>query len=236
MGISILELVLRELRQSQFTADIAYPGQKYPVLKEPVAAVHLQKVDRANLSVTVEVNIICPAALGGTTCELEALRATEVLRWAGAVCIQNGCSYDGLAQVYQVSVLATFTGITEADDCTIGPGFRVSINDIVIKHPVSFAAQQECDHQVRYAMGENKAVGISPGKELWSIQLEELIPAGSPEQAQLSELFELKLATAVQTESFYHCRWTSEKREFTPSGLHRTRKGVALERVVSDPE
>ena len=52
MGISILELVLRELRQSQFTADIAYPGQKYPVLKEPVAAVHLQKVDRANLSVT----------------------------------------------------------------------------------------------------------------------------------------------------------------------------------------
>lgn len=236
MGISILELVLRELRQSQFTADIAYPGQKYPVLTEPVAAVHLDKVDRANLSVTVEVNIICPAALGGTTCELEALRATEVLRWAGAVCIQNGCSYDGLAQVYQVSVLATFTGITEADDCTIGPGFRVYINELRIKNPVAFTAQEECDHQVQFAMGENLPVGLAPGKRQWTIQLEELIPAGSPEVVQSADLFELKLATDVQTESFYHCRWLSEKREFTPSGLRRTRKGVALERVVTDAE
>ena len=236
MGISILELVLRELRQSQFTADIAYPGQKYPVLTEPVAAVHLEKVDRANLSVTVEVSIICPAALGGTTCELEALRATEVLRWAGAVCIQNGCSYDGLAQVYQVSVLATFTGITEADDCTIGPGFRVYINELRIKNPVAFTAQEERDHQVQYAMGEDLPVGLVPGKGLWSIQLEELIPAGSPEVVQSADLFELKLATDVQTESFYHCRWTWEKREFTPSGLRRTRKGVALERVVTDAE
>jgi hypothetical protein len=54
LGISILELVLRLLRQENFTADIAYPGQKYPVLTEPVAAVHLEKVDRANLTVTVE--------------------------------------------------------------------------------------------------------------------------------------------------------------------------------------
>jgi len=34
-------MVLRLLRQENFTADIAYPGQKYPVLTEPVAAVHL---------------------------------------------------------------------------------------------------------------------------------------------------------------------------------------------------
>ena len=236
MGISILELVLRELRQSQFTADIAYPGQKYPVLTEPVAAVHLEKVDRANLSVTVEVSIICPAALGGTTCELEALRATEVLRWAGAVCVQNGCSYDGLAQVYQVSVLATFTGITEADDCTIGPGFQVFVNELLIQHPVSFTAQEECGHQVQYAMGEDQPVGLAPGKRLWNLELEELIPAGSAEVIQSAELFQLRLTTAVQTEMFYHCRWVSEKREFTPAGLRRTRRGVALERVVKEPE
>jgi len=236
MGISILELVLRELRQSRFVADIAYPGQKYPVLTEPVAAVHLEKVDRANLSVTVEVSIICPASLGGTTCELEALRATEVLRWAGAVCIQNGCSYDGLAQVYQVSVLATFTGVTEADDCTIGPGFQVYVNDLLIKFPVSFTAEEECGHQVQYAMGENIPVSITPGTRLWNIQLEELIPAGNAEVIQSADRFELKLTTAVQTELFCHCRWLSEKREFTPSGLRRIRKGVALERVVTDPE
>ena len=232
MGISILELVLRELRQANFVADIAYPGQKYPVLTEPVAAVHLQKVDRAGLTVTVEVNIICPAACGGTTCELEALRATEVLRWAGAVCIQNGCSYDGLAQVYQVSVLATFTGITEADDCTIGPGFQVRINHILVKNAVSFTAEGNFQHKAAFAMGENEPVGLIPGSSLWKLRLEEVIPAGTAEVPQSQELFSLELAMDIQVETYSHCRWHQEKREFTREGLRRVREGIAMAREV----
>ena len=121
MGISILELVLRRLREAKFTADVAFPGQKFPQITKPVAAVHIEKVDRANMTVTVEVNIICPAAMGGTACEVEALRATEILRWSGAVCIQNGCTYDGISQVYVVAILATFTCVTEASKCSLGP-------------------------------------------------------------------------------------------------------------------
>ena len=64
MGISILELVLSRLRDRDFLADVAFPGQKYPVITGPVAAVHIEEVDRANLRVTVEVSIICPASLG----------------------------------------------------------------------------------------------------------------------------------------------------------------------------
>ena len=112
MGYSILELVLQRLREEGFSADIAYPGQKFPQITEAVAAVHIEQVDRANLTVTLEVSIVCPAAMGGTACEVEALRATEVLRWAGAVCVQRGCTYDGVAQVYMVPILATFTGTT----------------------------------------------------------------------------------------------------------------------------
>ena len=232
MGISILEMVLRLLRQENFTADIAYPGQKYPVLTEPVAAVHLEKVDRSSLTVTVEISIICPASLGGGTCELEALRATEVLRWAGAVCVQNGCSYDGMAQVYVVSVLATFTGITEEDDCTIGPGFTVHISDVYHPYAVSFSATRTTDHEVQYAVGENEPVGLTPSKVAWKLELEEVIPTGSPEAAQPTELFQLKLETPVQTEWYYHCRWTSEKRDFTRNGLKRIRIGTAMDREV----
>ena len=39
MGISILELVLRRLREAKFTADVAFPGQKFPQITKPVAAV-----------------------------------------------------------------------------------------------------------------------------------------------------------------------------------------------------
>lgn len=230
MGYSILELVLRRLRQEKFHADVAYPGQKFPRITEPVATVHIEKVDRANLTVTIEVSIICPADMGGTTCEVEALRATEVLRWAGAVCVQNGCTYDGVSQVYVVSVLATFTGITEAESCDIGPGFSVYIDGYKQPYTVTVSAREEPGNKAEYVMGEGAPAGISGGSWLWYIELEELIPAGSPETAEPKGPFQLKISTNQLTEIYYHCRWTERRREFTQKGLRRIRKGIAMAR------
>ena len=230
MGYSILELVLRRLREEGFTADIAYPGQKFPQISQTVAAVHIDKVDRANLTVTMEVSIICPAAMGGTACEVEALRATEVLRWSGAVCVQNGCTYDGIAQVYVVSVLATFTGVTEEDSCTIWPGFYCYIDDYIHRFAIAFTAEQDTGANAEYVMGEAAPVGISLGTSAWEIQLEELIPVGSPEIEEPAEAFALKIVTDQKTEIYSGCRWTTIKREFNKQGLRRTRKGIALTR------
>ena len=230
MGYSILELVLRRLREAGFTADAAFPGQKYPRISDTVAAVHIEKVDRANLTVTVEVNIICPAAMGGTACEVEALRATEILRWSGAVCVQNGCSYDGVAQVYVVPVLATFTGMTEADSCAIGPGFKVYINGEYQPFVKGFQEEELTGWQSEYVMGRSAPAGISRETFLWQIQLEELIPAGSPETWDPGTNVEVKVVTDTKTEWYYYCRWTSIQREFTREGLRRVRKGISMER------
>ena len=232
MGISILEQVLRRLRGAEFQADIAYPGQKFPQITKTVAAVHIEKVDRANMTVTLEVNIISPAALGGTACELEALRATEVLQLDGAVCIQNGCSYDGASQVYVVPVLATYTCVTEADRCTLGPGFDVYINDNYQPFAVSFAEEEIRDYKAEFSMGEPDPVGISLGSCLWHITLEELILPGSPEAAEPSGAFELRIERDAGTETFYHCRWQSIRREMDRSGLRRIRKGISMLREV----
>ena len=231
MGYSILELVLRRLREANFTADIAYPGQKFPLITDTVATVHIEKVDRANLMVTVEVNIICPAAMGGTACEVEALRATEILRGAGAVCVQNGCSYDGVAQVYVVPVLATFTGFTEADNCSIGPGFKIYINGVYHRFAVAFQEEEITGYQAEYVMGESAPAGISREAYLWHIQLEELIPTGALEPEEPPANFELKVLTDVKTESYLYCRWTSIHREFSREGLRRIRKGICMNRA-----
>ena len=228
MGISILELVLRRLREENFIADVAFPGQKYPAITEPVAAVHIEKVDRANLTVTVEVNIICPASLGGICCEAEALRATEVLRWTGANCIQNGCEYDGMAQVYVVSVLATYTCITEAETCTMGPGFKVFINEIQLLFAQSFTAEQNLELDTRYEIGEDAPIGIGNGKWVWSVRLEELIPAGNLEPYHTDEPFILRLDSETGTETYYNCRWSQVKREFTRQGLRRISSGISM--------
>lgn len=233
MGYSILELVLRRLREDGFTADIAFPGQKFPQISDTVAAVHIEKVDRANLEVTVEISIICPASMGGTACEMKALRATEVLRWSGAVCIQNGCTYDGIAQVYVVSVLATFTGMTEADDCTVWPGFYCYVDNQLHRFAIGFTAVQQTGAAAEYVIGEAVPIGTSLGTAAWEIRLEELIPVGSPEFDSSTEPCVVKILTDQKTEIYSGCRWTTISREFSKQGLRRIRKGVALRREES---
>lgn len=232
MGYSILELVLRRLREEGYSADIAYPGQKFPQITDTVAAVHIAQVDRANLTVTVEISIICPAAMGGTACEVEALRATEVLRWSGAVCVQKGCTYDGIAQVYVVNILATFTGITDGDSCEIWPGFYCYVDDLLHRFAVGFSVEQITGVQPEYVMGEAAPKKFCDGSSLWKIQLEEQIPVGSPELDDPEGDFALKIITDLKTETYSGCRWASVKREFDKRGLHRVRTGYALTREV----
>lgn len=231
MGISILEMVLQRLREEQFVADVAFPGQKYPAITEPVAAVHLEKVDRANLSVTVEVNMICPAALGGVRCEAEALRVTEVLRWTGATCVQNGCQYDGMAQVYVVSVLATYTCIAEVETCTLGPGFKVFVNEVQLHFAQSFTAEQKKELDARYEIGLDTPIGIGNGSWLWTIRLEELIPAGNMEFDHTDGPFILRVESDAGTETYYNCRWNQVKRVYTRQGLRKTCSGISISRI-----
>lgn len=230
MGYSILELVLRRLRQAGFRADAAYPGQKYPQIGETVATAHIEKVDRANLTVTMEVSIISPAATGGTACEVEALRATEILRWAGAVCVQNGCTYDGVSQVYVVSILATFTGTTDESACVIWPGFYCYVNGNLQRFAVNIHIEELTGRQVECSMGEPTPMGVSEGCRYWTIELEEVIPAGSAVSAEPGWDFTLRLITDEKTEEFSPCNWISTRREYSKAGLRRIHKGVALSR------
>lgn len=233
MGISILEVVLQELRDGGFTADVAYPGQKYPPITGTVAAVHIAEVDRANMTVTVEVTVISPAALGGTVCETEALRATEILRWAGANCVQKGCDYDGMAQVYCVDILASFTCITEADDCAMGPGFDVYVDGTELEFVTAFSSELLRTVEYCYEMGEDAPVGISTGRNRWEITIEEVIPAGSEEVDYSHYATEVTLEKCNgETDIFRSCLFTSVKRENTNAGMKRTWKGIAMTKVV----
>lgn len=135
-----------------------------------------------------------------------------------------------MAQVYAVPILATFTAVTEADDCVMGPGFDVYINGLRQPNAAAFAEEELTGCQAEFVMGEAAAATTSRGSRLWQIQLEELIPAGTPETEEPNERFELKLVTARKTEVYYSCDWTSIRREFTRDGLRRIRRGLAMMR------
>jgi hypothetical protein len=232
MGISVLELVLRRLRELEIPADMAYPGQNSAMITGPVAAVHIEKVDRSNLAVTVGIRILCPASLGGSCCEMEALRVTEALHLAGADCIQNGCTYDGLSRLYAVSILATFNASTEDHDCSVVPGFKVYIQENLIPFAIAFRSEQTIGVKAIYEIGENAPTGTREGSTLWEFTLEELIPEGQEEAKHPEGEFELRLQSKTSAEAYCRCRWTSVRREFTRKGLRRIRSGISMYREV----
>ena len=228
MGVSILELALRCLEEAGFAANVAYPGQKFPRITEPVAAVRILKSDSASRTVTVEVSILSPAALGGTACELAALRAAEALCLSRAVCVQNGCVYNGAAQIYCVSILATYTAVTEETDCTIGPGFTLYLGDTVCTWAVGFTAEKVQKQRAEFAVTSPEAFAITSGSFYWELQLEELFPRGFSETALPEEEFSLRLIREGREDLFSPCRFTSITRRFTPEGLRRISKVIAL--------
>lgn len=233
MGYSILELVLRRLREEGFTVSVAYPGQMFPQITDTVAAVHIKKVERSTLTVTIEITMVCPANLGGNRCEMDALRATEILRWSGAECVQNDCTYDGVAQVYMVSILATYTGVTEENSCTIWPGFYCYVDNRYHRYAVDFQTEQTSDVQIVRQIGSAQTLTLHPGEQLWQLRLEELIPSGSEEAAEPTGDFNVKIISDLTTEIYYNCRWTSVQRQRSREGLRRIRKGYALRREVT---
>ncbi len=231
MGSSILALVLSALREAGFAADHAYPGQKFCHITDPVAAVHLEKVESASGTVTVEVNILCPAAMGGAACELAALRAAEVLRQRGALCVQKGCRFEGGAQAFSVPVMAAFASASGGEEKEIGPGFLAFLNERQQTFARFFSGEESCGAQAEYAMGQPGAVGICGGTKLWTVRLEELIPVGETEAEEPEGAFDLRIETEKKVEVYRGCRWKSIRREFSQEGLKRIRQGIALERV-----
>lgn len=230
MGHDRLEQVLTLLRQAGFSAEAAYPGQSIPLLTKAVAAAYIHKVDSAALTVTVGVTVLCPARLGGSTCEVEALRATDALCAAGAMCVQSGCTFDRASQNYAVEILASFSEAGTGSTAESPAYFSVYMDGIQQTCAVAFREEEKSGCQAEYITGESLPRAISAGSRLWTIRLEEQFPLGTAEPAEPEDSFTLVVKTAGKTETYSGCRWTAITREFSQSGLHRVRTGIALRR------
>lgn len=231
--MGVLERVLDKLRQAGFRAELAFPGQKHTAVTGAVAAVHIETVDRAASVVTVAVNIHSPGKLGGTACEVEGLRAMEILHADGAACTMHGCTYDGMTGTFGVSILAAYTGLAGMEGAVLGLGFSVRIGESVLPYAVEFSAEESRENGLRYAMGEREPQGVSLGRGGWVIRLVEVIPAGAAEVLPESGEFSLEVMRSGGTEVYRSCVWTTVKREFTREGLRCTRTGLAVSREVS---
>lgn len=231
MGNVTLQQVLSALKAGGFAAELAYPGRTMPRITGPVAAVHMEKVDSAALTSTVAVSILCPGELGGAACEEAAMGALELLVGCGAACIQRGCVYDRVSQLYAVEISAAFTSPSQPEEeIPDDPGFSIAIDGVQQDCAVSFLSEETRGYTAEYVTTEPLPMASAPGTVQWSLRLEERIPVGTAEPAEPSPGFSLVVTTGEKRERYTGCQWTCVSREYDGQGLRRIRKGFALNR------
>lgn len=226
-----IDTVLEVLQKADFSAAMAYPGQTAPTITGCVAAVQLEKLDLAEGTETVAVHILCPAKLGGSSCEAEAQRAAQALHKAGAACVQDGCTYDRVSLTYRCVIHATFpTAAVGTGD--LAPFFTVVLNGKRRSYSKAFRSEETTGCQPEYLCGNADPVSSSTGKHLFQLRLEEWIPAGVADGESVSDAFTLEIYLPGQIETYTGCRWTGITREFSPAGLRQIRVGFAQSRKV----
>lgn len=226
-----IDTVLEVLEKTGISAAMAYPGQAAPAITGSVAAVQLEKLDLAEGTQTVAVHILCPAALGGNTCEAEAQRAAQALHKAGAACVQDGCVYDRVGQTYRCVIHAAFpTAAVGTGD--LAPFFTVVLDGKRRSYCKAFRSEETTGCQPEYLCGNAEPVSSSTGKHLFWLRLEEWIPAGVAQGESVSGTFTLEIFLPGQIETYTGCRWTGITREFSPAGLRQIREGFAQSRKV----
>ena len=117
----------------------------------------------------------------------------------------------------------------------INHGYNVGF-DVVYSGTVGAAMEALMNGIPAIALSQNHLGNFCIAERYLPQILEELLPAGTAETADPPGAFELKIVTDVKTEVFYHCRWTSVKREFSREGLRKTRRGIAMLREEKEDD
>ena len=106
--MGILSETVRYLLDGGFRVRRAYSSGERVAITGVVVAVQLEKMDHSGAS--VRVNVLSPAAQGGSVCEDAAIRAFQVLRAAGGVCRVEKCSFSADMEAFCTPVIAYFAG------------------------------------------------------------------------------------------------------------------------------
>lgn len=217
MGKSILRTVVDLLNEGGVPAAPAQPEKHVLNIQTAVAAVSIEKVDTAESSVRVLVEIVGPMHGGAERCQKRALTVCNLLGAAGAQCVQGKCSFDGRSALFCVPVTALFYGTATAEDWFPRSTDAVKLGNAVLEHVQGFSAQQ--------VKGEEDAsLSAAP----WAFTLEEFFPVGTAEPPDPQEPFVLEYGQQV----FSDCTWTARERIYTPSGIRQVQKGIAAERTA----
>ena len=229
MGYELLEDLAQLLRQAGLKAGEEFPGSQQPRVEEPTAAVGLRALDIPAGAVRYNVRILSPRLLGGWCCQVWAARAVEALDAEGMTCETGQMEYLSGSDCFCVTVTASQRVVSGPERWTAG-GLRVFCGEGELAGVESFTAVRDQGRRILGTMGTGAAVGITPGREGWSLELVQR--TDSAEEAE--EPFVLTVREGQRESRYTGCCWNEERYEHTGRGLRLIRRGFALGREEAD--
>ena len=223
--------LLEELR-ALLEADGIPAGEEYPAgerveIVSPVAAVGLRELDCADAVARFSVRILSPRILGGWCCQHKAAQAAQVLHRAGMTCSAAEMEYLSGSDCFCVTVTAEQSVVPGTEGWTPGGSLRVFCGERELKGAQSFRAVRDQGRRILGTTGYAKAVGITPGREGWSLELQQRMDGAAEE---LTEPFTLTVRVGDRVSRYTGCCWNEERYEHTDRGLRLIRRGFALGR------
>lgn len=222
MGKSIVALAVEKLRAEGFRAAEACPGQKLPALTDIAVAVDLEEVDLREKTAALQISVLAPSSMGAQACQKAALTVGQVLQADGADCVQNGCEFDGLTNLFCTKLTAKYAGTASAENWASRAGFSVSLNDVQLGSLVSFTARRETDETV---------TEISDAK--WFFEVEEFFRPEDTEETAPQGSFTMIVRRPLQMETFRECVWTYQQRVTEQTGTRQIRRGTSIGRAIT---
>ncbi len=225
MGLVKIEEAVQALISAGIRARRGWPGNPYPSLTGPVAAVGLHRVTETET--TLSCRVFCPAELGGTLCEDTAVKAAEALTELGAECVQEACSYERSASLFSVVVLASWkqkiAAVPDPDPEPEDTDLKctVAIDGKNLPYLTGFSSRQVARMEPLRELMEG-VTGIRPEEPYWLLTVEELLPDSQALEAEVYS-FTVTVKRGAGTETYTGCYWQEIRREHTPAGVKQQR-------------
>ena len=227
MGYELLENLADLLRSAGLQAGEEFPGHPQPRVEAPTAVVGLRELDIPAGLVRYNVRILSPRILGGWCCQVRAARAVEALDSAGMTCVTGEMAYLSGSDCYCVTVTASQAVVSGPEGWTPGGRLQVFCGGQEQTGVQSFTAVRDQGRRIIGTTGAAGAVGITGGREGWSLELLQRVEQAP---AAVAEPFALTVREGDRVSRYTGCCWNEERYEHTGGSLRLVRRGFALGR------
>lgn len=216
----VIQTVTMLLSTAGYQTGSARPGKIMPEITEPVITLNVESVDTAERTMTIQVTVVSPVSLGGSTCEEHAINVCRLLREHGAQCVMTSCQLDTKTELFFVPVKATFQGNVLSGSWQMENMCQVQMGTEFLHTIESFAAWRETD--------EN-----APALEeaLWKFRIQERMDGIKMEMLPV-EPFTMEVYFENTREEFDGCVLTCQRQTIENGCQRQIWEGTAEVRTI----